>query len=159
MLGIIKDLFGIGKDSESIIRVLIEARKKTKGVKYRVLSEAQFNTSLILDHYLTRKADTRKVIRLLKTVHLSRAFEEGFDFRRIKKGSVTERMVVNIPFLRNCIGLDCEGLLKRILFHIEQIKLLPELYDIEKTDRVDIRRRLENLGRRYVLFARLLKSP
>jgi hypothetical protein len=159
MLNIIKDLFGIGKDSESIIRILIEARKKTKGVKYQVLSEAQFNTSLILDHYLTRKADAGKVIRYLKTGHLSRAFDEGFDFRRIKKGSVTEKMVVNTPFLKSYIGLDCEGLLKRILIHIEQLKLLPELYDIEKTERVDIRRRLENLGRRYVLFARFLKSP
>jgi hypothetical protein len=159
MPGIIKDLFGIGKDSESIVRVLIEARKKTKGVKYQVLSEAQFNTSLILDHYLTRKADARKVIGHLKTGHLSRAFDEGFDFRRIKKGKVTEKMVLNIFFLKSYVGLDCESLLKRILFHIEQLKLLPELYDIEKTDRVDIRRRLKNLGRRYVLFARFLKSP
>jgi len=159
MLNIIKDLFGIGKDSESIIRVLVAARKKTKGVKYQVLSEVQFNTSLILDHYLARKADAGKVIGHLKTGHLSRAFDEGFDFRRIKKGRVTEKMVVNTPFLKSYTGLDCEGLLRRILFHIEQLKLLPELYDIEKTDRVDIRRRLENLGRRYILFARFLKSP
>ena len=159
MLNIIKDLFGIGKDSESIIRVLIEARKKTKGVKYQVLSEVQFNTSLILDHYLTRKADAGKVIGHLKTEHLSKAFDEGFDFRRIKKGIVTEKMIVNTPFLKSYAGLDCEGILKRILFHIEQIKLLPELYDIEKTDRVDIRRRMENLGKRYVLFARFLKYP
>jgi len=159
MLNIIKDLFGMGKDSESIIRVLIEARKKTKGVKYQVLSEVQFNTSLILDHYLTRKADAGKVIGHLKTEHLSKAFDEGFDFRRIKKGRVTEKMIVNTPFLKSYTGLDCEGILKRILFHIEQIKLLPELYDIEKTDRVDIRRRMENLGKRYVLFARFLKYP
>jgi hypothetical protein len=159
MYGIIKDLFGIGKDSESIIRVLVEARRKTKGVQYRVLSEAQFNTSLILDHYLARKADAVKVITHLKTAHLSRAFDEGFDFRRIRKGRVTGKMVADIPSLISYIDLDCEGLLKRILFHIEQIKLLPELYDIEKTDRIDVRRRLENLGRRYILFARFLKSP
>lgn len=159
MLNIIKDLFGIGKDSESIIRLLIEARKKTKGVKYQILSEVHYNTSLILDHYLTRKADAGKVIGHLKTERLSRAFDEGFDFRRIKKGKVTEKMVANTPFLKSYAGLDCEGILKRILFHIEQAKLLPELYDIEKTDRVDIRRRLENLGKRYVLFARFLRSP
>ncbi len=159
MLNIIKDLFGIGKDSESIIRVLIEARKKTKGVKYQILSEAQFNTSLILDHYLARKADAKKIVGLLRTERLSRAFDEGFDFRRIKKGTVTEKMIIKTPFLKSYTDLDCEGILKRILFHIEQLKLLPELYDIEKTDRVDIRRRLENLGKRYVLFARFLRSP
>ncbi|HOD35413.1 MAG TPA: hypothetical protein PLR20_07955 [Syntrophales bacterium] len=159
MLNIIKDLFGIGKDSESIIRVLIEARKKTKGVKNQILYEAQFNTSLILDHYLDRKADAGKVIRHLKTERLARAFDEGFDFRRLKKGSVTEKMTANTPFLKSYTGLDCEGILRRILFHIEQLKLLPELYDIEKTDRVDIRRRMENLGKRYILFARFLKSP
>jgi hypothetical protein len=158
MIGIIKDLFGIGKESESIIRVLVEARRKTKGVQHRILSETQFNTSLILDHYLARKADTRKVIGYLKTEHLSRALAEGFDFRRIRKGEVSQKMVADMPSLRSYIGLDCEGLLKRILFHVEQLKLLPELYDIEKTDRVDVRRRLENIGRRYILFARFLKS-
>ncbi len=68
-------------------------------------------------------------------------------------------MVEDTPSLKSRIGLHCDGLLKRILIRIEQIKLLPERYDIEKTERIDVRRRLENLGRRYILFARFLKSP
>jgi hypothetical protein len=39
------------------------------------------------------------------------------------------------------------------------VKLLPDLYDIKKTEKVNVRVRLENLGRRYVLLIRFLKEP
>ena len=67
-------------------------------------------------------------------------------------------MVKDMPVLRRYAGLDLERLLKRIRFHIEQLKLLPDLYDIRNTDRVNARLRLENLGRRYVLLIRFLKA-
>jgi hypothetical protein len=68
-------------------------------------------------------------------------------------------MVKNVPVLRQYAGIDLEGFLKRIRFHLEQLKLLPDLYDIKKTDKVNVRVRLENLGRRYVLLIRFLKEP
>jgi len=63
-----------------------------------------------------------------------------------------------MPVLRHYAGLDLERFLKRIRFHIEQLKLLPDLYDIRKADKVNVRQRLDNLGRRYVLLIRFLKT-
>ena len=158
MLGIIKDLFGMGRDSESIIRDIVEVRKKSRGTQNRILFEIEFNMTLLLDHYLVKGAEARKVIEKIRVRELARALDEGFDFRKIRKGTVEKDLVGDVPFLQHYIGMDCEAFLKRIRYHIEQIKLLPELYDIERTDRIDARRRLENLGKRYLLFAKFLKN-
>lgn len=157
-MGLLRDILGIGKDSGSLLRDLAAIRKKTRGERNRLLSEIEFNASLVLDHYLQKGADERKVIEKLKLENLARLIDEGFDFSDIRKGAVEESMVKDMPVLRHCTGLDLERFLKRIRFHIEQIKLLPDLYDIRKTDKVNVRSRLENLGRRYILLIRFLKT-
>ena len=157
-MGLIGDIFGIGKDSGSLLRDLAEIRKKTRGDRNRLLSEIEFNAALILDHYLRRGVDETKVIEKLKLENLARLIDEGFDFEKIRKGRVDGQMVKDLSVLRHYAGLDLEALLKKIRFHIEQIKLLPELYDIRTTDKVNVRLRLENLGRRYVLLVQFLKT-
>jgi len=157
-MGLLRDIFGIGKDSGSLLRDLAASRKKTRGDRNRLLSEIEFNAALVLDHYLQKGADEKKVIEKLKLENLGRLIEEGFDFSAIRKGAVGESLVKDIPVLRHYAGLDLERFLKRIRFHIEQLKLLPDLYDIRKTDKVNVRLRLENLGRRYVLLIRFLKT-
>jgi hypothetical protein len=157
-MGLIGDIFGIGKDSGSLLRDLAEIRKKTRGDRNRLLSEIEFNAALILDHYLRRGVDETKVIEKLKLENLARLLDEGFDFEKIRKGRVDGEMVKELPVLRHYAGLDLEGLLKKIRFHIEQMKLLPELYDIRTTDKVNVRLRLENLGRRYILLVLFLKT-
>ncbi len=79
-MGLISDIFGIGKDSGSLLRDLAEIRKKTRGNRNRLLSEIEFNAALILDHYLQRGVDETKVIEKLKLESLARLIDEGFDF-------------------------------------------------------------------------------
>ena len=157
-MGLIRDIFGIGKDSGSLLRDLADMRKKTRGDRNRLLSEIEFNAALILEHYLRMGADEAKVIANLKLENLTRLIDDGFDFSTVRKGAVEESMVKDVPVLRHYAGLDLEGLLKKIRFHVEQLKLLPELYDIRTTDKVNVRLRLENLGRRYILLVRFLKT-
>ncbi len=157
-MGLLRDILGIGKDSGSLLRDLADIRKKTRGDRNRLLSEIEFNAALVLDHYLQKGADEKKVIEKLKLEHLERTIDEGFDFSEIRKGTVGETMVKDAPVIRHYAGLDLERFLKRIRFHIVQLKLLPDLYDIKQTDKVNVRQRLENLGRRYVLLIRFLKS-
>lgn len=157
-MGLIRDIFGIGKDSGNLLRDLADIRKKTRGNRNRLLSEIEFNAVLVLEHYLKREVDEKKVIEKLKLESLVRLIDEGFDFSTVRKGPVEESMVKDVPVLRHYSGLDLEGLLKKIRFHIEQLKLLPDLYDIKKTDKVNVRLRLENLGRRYILLVRFLKT-
>jgi hypothetical protein len=157
-MSLIRDIFGIGKDSGNLLRDLADIRKKTRGDRNRLLSEIEFNAALVLDHYLQKGADEKKIIEKLKLESLARLIDEGYDFATVRKGAVEEPMVKDVPVLRHYAGLDLEGFLKRIRFHIEQMKLLPDLYDIKKTDKVNVRLRLENLGRRYVLLVRFLKT-
>jgi len=157
-MGLIRDIFGIGKDSGTLLRDLAELRKKTRGDRNRLLSEIEFNAALIIEHYLKMGADEAKIIAKLKLENLNRLIDEGFDFSTIRKGTVSEAMVEDVAVLRPYAGLDLEGLLKKIRFHVEQLKLLPDLYDIKTTDKVNVRLRLENLGRRYVLLIRFLKT-
>ena len=51
-MGLIGDIFGIGKDSGSLLRDLAAIRKKTRGDRNRLLSEIEFNAALILEHCL-----------------------------------------------------------------------------------------------------------
>lgn len=157
-MGLIRDIFGIGKDGGSLLRDLAEIRKKTRGDRNRLLSEIEFNAALVLEHGLKREADAAKVIARLRVENLARLIDEGFDFSTIRKGTVDASLVKDAPMLRHYAGLDLESFLKRIRFQIEQLKLLPDLYDIRKTDKVNVRLRLENLGRRYVLLIRFLKT-
>jgi hypothetical protein len=157
-MGLISDIFGIGKDSGSLLRDLAEIRKKTRGDRNRLLSEIEFNAALILDHYLQKGADEKKIIEKLRFENLARLIDEGFDFDKIRKGKVDGKMVKDLPVLRHYAGLDLEELLKKIRFHVEQMKLLPDLYDIRTTDKINVRLRLENLGRRYILLVRFLKA-
>jgi len=157
-MGLIRDIFGIGKDSGSLLRDLAQIRRKTRGDRNRLLSEIEFNAALVLDHYLQKGADEKKVIEKLKLESLAKLIDEGFDFDKIRRGRVDGQMVKDLAVLRQYAGLDLEGLLNKIRFHVEQLKLLPELYDIRTTDKVNVRLRLENLGRRYILLVRFLKT-
>lgn len=157
-MGLIRDIFGIGKDSGGLLRDLAQIRRKTRGDRNRLLSEIEFNAALILEHYFKMGADEAKVIAKLKLESLAKLIDEGFDFSTVRKGTVGEAMVKDAPVLRHYAGLDLEGLLKKIRFHVEQLKLLPDLYDIKTTDKVNVRLRLENLGRRYVLLIQFLKT-
>jgi hypothetical protein len=156
MLGIIKSLFGFVKETTSLIAYVKEKRVKTRGIKNRILNEIEFNMKLILEHYIKKGVDSEKIIGKLKIENLAKAIDEGVDFENIKKGKIDEKMIGDVGFFKHYVGYDCETLLKRIRFHIEQIKLLPELY--EKTNKIDVKARLENLGKRYLLFTKFLQS-
>jgi len=158
MLDFIKALFGIAKDTRGVVKDVQSEKTKARGVKNKILSEVEFNMDLILDHYLDKNAPEEKVIEKLKLEQLTKAMEEGFDFRKIKKGTITEPLIGDNPFLKKYVGYDCESLLRKIRHHIEQIKLLPELYNLKEDKKINVKTRLENLGKRYLLFAKFLTS-
>jgi hypothetical protein len=158
MYGTIKDLFGAGKDAQSLIRDIRAEKKNTKGVINAIFAETEHNMSLILEHYLVGGVDPVKIIGKLRVHNLARAIEDGFDFRKIKKGKIQARLLGDAGFLKNYVGYDCEKLLKNIRFHIDQLQLLPELYDLKETTRVNVRARLENLGKRYLLLTKFVRS-
>jgi len=133
-----------------------EEKMKTKGRINRILNEIEFNMKLVLEHYMKKEVDSKVVIEKLRIKHLAKAIDDGFEFENIKRGRIDVNMIGDVGFFKHYVGYDCETLLKRIRFHIEQIKLLPELY--EKTNKIDIKTRLENLGKRYILFTKFLQS-
>jgi len=159
MLEVIKDLFGLAKDSRGIVKDVQDEKSKARGVKNRILAEVEFNMDLILEHYLEKEVPEDKIIEKLKTEQVSKALDEGFDFKKIRKGMITALLTGDNPFLKKYIGYDCEALMRKIRHHIEQIKLLPELYNLkEDNKKVNVKSRIENLGKRYILFTKFLTS-
>jgi len=158
ILSIIKEIFGVASNTKTVIESVEDRKKLRRGMVNKILAETEFNMKLILDHYLKKGVDEQVVIEKLKNTNLSKALEDGFDFTTIKKGKVTSTMVKDVKFLKHYVGMDCEALLKKIRGHIEQVKLLPELYDLSKTDKVNVHIRLLNLGKRYILFSKFLKA-
>ena len=158
IISIIKQIFGVASSTKTVIENVEDRKKKRRGMVNKILAETEFNMKLILDHYLKKNVDALIIIEKLKDAHLSKALDDGFDFDTIKKGKVKATMVKDVKFLKHYVGMDCEELLKKIRAHIEQVKLLPELYDIHKTEKVNVQMRLLNLGKRYILFSKFLKA-
>ena len=158
MLELITDLFGIAKNSRGIVKDLQNLKSNARGIKNLILSEAEFNMDLILDHYFDKNVPEEIIIQKLRKEQLSKALEEGFDFTKVKKGKITAASTGDNPFLKKYVGYDCEALLRKIHHHIEQIKLLPELYNLKEDKKINVKTRLENLGKRYILFTKFLKS-
>lgn len=159
MIEFIKDLFGIARDSRGIVMDVKDEKTKARGVKNRILAEVEFNMDLILDHYLDKNVPEDKIIEKLRTEQLSKAMDEGFDFKRMKKGVITASIIGDNQFLKKYVGYDCEALLRKIRHHIEQMKLLPELYNLQEDNKkINVKTRLENLGKRYILFSKFLTS-
>ncbi|MBX7108721.1 MAG: hypothetical protein K1X61_08760 [Chitinophagales bacterium] len=158
MIEFIRDLFGFAKDSRGLVKDVQDEKSKARGVKNRILSEIEFNIDLIFDHYLQKEVPVEKVIEKLKIEQLAKAIDDGFDFKKMKKGKIDLEMTGDNPFLKKYIGYDCETYMRKIRHHIEQIKLLPELYNLTDEKKVNAKQRLENLGKRYILFTRYLKS-
>jgi hypothetical protein len=158
MIDFIKDIFGIAKDSRGLVKDVQDEKSKARGTKNRILGEVEFNMDLIFDHFLEKEVPVEKVIEKLKVEQLAKAIDDGFDFKKFKKGKIDLEMTGDNPFLKKYIGYDCEAILRKIRHHIEQIKLLPELYNVKDDPKVNVKQRLENLGKRYILFTRYLKT-
>jgi hypothetical protein len=158
MLNIIKGLFGIAKDSKSILKDIGTQRQKSKGIANKILAETEFNIELILVHYHRNKVPAEKIIPRLKIESLSEALDGGFDFTALKKGKVSPTLAGESPFMTKYIDHDCEQLYKKIRKHIEAIQLLPELYNLSEERGINTKTRLENLGKRYLLLVKFLKE-
>ena len=162
LIQIIKELFGLGRGVQDILHGLEGKRKEAKGLKNRVLYEMEFNSRLVLDHYLERGADAGKIILQLRLRHLATAIDDGVDFKKIKEGEIDSVATGNIRFFKYYIGDDCEAFAKRIRSALDDLKVLPDLYDLtdlsalKRVKNIDIHRRLQNLGKLYLLFARFI---
>jgi hypothetical protein len=157
MIEFIKELFGFAQSTRGLVKEVHDEKSKARGTKNRVLTEIEFNMDLIFDHYLEKEVSVDKVIEKLKIEQLAKAIDEGFDFNKMKKGRIDIEITGDNPFLKKYIGYDCEALLRKIRHHIEQAKLLPELYNLSEEKKVNVKQRIENLGKRYILFTKFLK--
>lgn len=156
MINIIKGLFGIAKDSKSIIRDIGTQRQKAKGTANKILAETEFNMELLLVHFHRNNVPAETIISKLRTENLAKALDEGFNFSTIKKGRVTPTLAGQSLFMKKYIGYDCEHIFKKIRKHIEAIRLLPELYDLSEEKKVNVKIRLDNLGKRYLLLVKFI---
>lgn len=157
-LEVIKAIFGMGTKIKNITDIIKQKRKQAEGIKRQILYETLSNMTLIYTHYLKNKIDPVKIIEKIKVEKLAKAIDDGFDFNNIKDGKISEEMIGDVGFLQKYIGYDCEALLIQIRYHIDQLKLLPQLYNLRKTKEVNVKRRLENQGKRYILFTKFLDS-
>jgi hypothetical protein len=155
-MSLISDIFGVAKDSKGIIDDIKTAKNNAKGVANRVLSESEFNMKLVLEHYLKNDVPGDKIIEKLKFNHLQEALNNGFNFSKIKKGKISKELTDSSGFYKNYEGWDCEELMKSIRSAIEQLYLVAELYDIKYSKKVSVRRRLINLGKRYLLLTHFI---
>ena len=157
-MGLVTDIFGIAKDSKGIIDDIRTEKVNAKGIANRVLAETEFNMKLVLEHYLKNSVDSGKIIEKLKIECLKSALDNGFSFSKIKRGKIDKKFTDSAGFYKPYENWDCEALFKSIRSSIEQLKLLPELYDLGNTTKVNIRRRLINLGKRYLLLTEFIKD-
>ncbi len=112
--------------------------------------------SLILEDYLEDNANPHKIIKKLRIKDLEHAINHGYDFNNIKRGRIPKNMVSNVGFLEPYIGYDCKGVLNNIRLHIEKLQLLPSIHSSKSLKKIDIRKRLINIGKRYLLFTRFI---
>jgi len=157
-LEVIKAIFGMGTKIKNITDIIKQKRRQAEGVKRQILYETLSNMTLIYTHYLKNRRNPKDIIEELRVKKLAKAIDEGFDFNNIKEGKISEEMVGDVGFLQKYIGYDCEALLIQVRYHIDQLKLLPKLYNLRKTKEVNVKRRLENQGKRYILFTKFLDS-
>jgi len=158
MLDFVKGFLGAAKDTAGLLKDLRAEKRKARGVKNAILSEIEFNATLIFEHYARRGVRPSRIVRALRCRHLADAIDSGFDFTKIRKGTIDRGITGSAGFYRNYAGLDCEEFLKNIRQATDDLKALPELYHIDRTKKINIRRRLMNLGGRYGLLLRFLKE-
>jgi len=137
-------------------KYFLRKQKRSTGVSEKELIRIAV-ISMGLDELSPFKSE-EKIIEKLKTTELSKALESGFDFSKMKKGTITTQVTGDNPFLKKYLGYNCESLLRKIHHHIGQMKLLPELYDLKEDKKINVKTRLENLGKRYILFSKFLTS-
>jgi len=158
-LGVVNALFGLGGTIQNVLDRIRAEKERTEGTIEGIMIEVELNMILILGHYLETGAKAERVIKQLRMKNLTNAINAGFNFRQIRGGKIKKNMVGDVGFLKSYVDYDCGAFLKNIRFHIEQLKLLPELYDdIENVVGIDVKQRLTNLGKRYLLFTKFLIS-
>lgn len=155
ILRVIQAVFRTGLDVQSVIQKIQYKKKQTKGQVNSILHEVDFNMSLILEDYLKEEDKAENIINDLLIENLAKALDTGFQFNNIKEGKITKTMVGDVGFLEKYVGYNYESFLRNIRLHIEKLKRFSGRPIPEKTN---IRQRLINLGKRYILLTKFLTS-
>jgi hypothetical protein len=158
IITVINALFRTGESISNIIGIIEENRQQAEATKDQILYETWINMSLIFDDYLKEGAITKKIVNKLKIEDLASAIREGYNFKNIKKNRITKTMTGGVKFFEPYVRYDCKDLLMNIRFHIDKLKLLYSVQKPKNIKKIDVRKRLINLGKRYLLFTKLLAS-
>ncbi|MEZ5045031.1 MAG: hypothetical protein R2828_34360 [Saprospiraceae bacterium] len=146
-------------ETEEIKKYSNSVSKEMRIQRNLLYNEISFNIDLIFKHYLTRRIPEEIVIDKLKIEEIKKSFEAGFNFNLLKEGTITESIYQEIKSYKHYIGYNCEELITKILNVSIQLKLIPELYDdIHVNSKINIKKRIENLGTRYLILIRFINS-
>jgi len=158
MSNVFEMLLRPAREIYDIIGQITKERQRTKGMINRILYEAEFNMGIIAEEYFENHADPESVIEKLLVDDLSQALDSGFDFRKLKGGTITEPMVDNIKFFQGWIGFDCEQTCRKIRVYLNRLKAVPELMKRKRLPNADMDRRFENMLSVYLLFWRFYEA-
>lgn len=150
---------GILASLKELLSSFTGKKQKAKGLKYKILTEIQFNIKLLTEHYVKNGLPVDKIIKQLQTNSLKEAFESGYNFKEITTKKISPKHINESKFLERYSGMSVEKYLDTIKSNIEQLKLCLDNYDFSKKDNpIRFNVRLKNLVKKYQLLHILLKD-
>jgi len=154
------EFIGPGIDAIKDIVEFLTQKSRTSNINKRlILREIRDNLKL-LSHASRDGVNHLGLINELSNDALTRAFEEGFKFRNLRKGKVTTTLVTKLNQKRGekYIGWDMEQLVMSIEGKINELKRLPKIYSNMSTAPLNLTLRLSNLYLQLRLLALFIKS-
>ena len=154
------EFIGPGLDAiKETVQFLTQKSRTSNITKRLILREIRDNLKL-LSHTSKDGVNHLGIIKELSNQAFTRAFEEGFNFKNLKKGKLPTSVVTNLNQKRaeKYIGWDTEQLIMSIEGKINELKKLPRIYKHINTAPLNLNLRLSNLFLQLRLLALFIKG-
>ena len=124
--------------TEKIARTVDSIVKNSRGHKRAVLRELQENISLLL-LVRTGQFPAHKVIPRLERKQYLAAADGGFNFRQIKRPSLREKTIRQVPQFKKYVGWSTERMLENIYIKVKQLQTIVEMERGRKNVNLELR--------------------
>ncbi|MBI1424951.1 MAG: hypothetical protein GC149_16000 [Gammaproteobacteria bacterium] len=124
-------------------------------MKRSLLLELQKNFNLV-HLFLDNESKVTSVINKLDVRAYEEAVRSEFDFKSIKRGKLSPRIIANIKQLQPYAGWTTEQLFENVYLKIHQLKNINEIDPGNEKYRIGIR--LKNLHKMMLLLIKHVKS-
>lgn len=154
------EFIGPGLDAIKDTIQFLTQKSRTKDItKSLLLREIRDNLKL-LSHASRDGVNHLGIINELSNYASTRAFEGGFKFKNLRKGTLTTSVVAKLTQKRGekYIGWDTEQLVMSIEGKINELKKLPNIYKKIDTAPLNLNLRLSNLFFQLRLLALFIKE-